>query len=468
MSEVKDHAIKLFGKTIPLLLNEQVSVVTTPLKTTKTHVDSDEDHDDNHQQHHSTSHQNLLSSTSCSTQSQNRVEDVQENNQKPSQIEVTETRQEDPAATSCENPKTPSVEKEHSSSIVSKNDEQSETSNNSQEKTLKKPDKILPCPRCNSMDTKFCYFNNYNVNQPRHFCKKCQRYWTAGGTMRNVPVGSGRRKNKNASASHYRHILVAQADVANGTVLSFGSDSPLCESMDSALTLAEKSQKISVSCGARENGDERSSRSSITGSDSAERGGNSILQESVTTNFQNLNPQVPCFSGPPWPCQWNPPQWRTPMPQPAFGPSGFPITVYPAPPYWGCALPGSWNVPWISPDPATCSSPNSPILGKHSRDWDVLKPSNSEKEEALKENNSERCVWIPKTLRIDDPSQAAKSSIWSTLGIKNEKKDSINTGGLFKAFQSKGDEKNHIDETSLVLQANPAALSRSLNFQESG
>ncbi|KAF5203061.1 Dof zinc finger protein DOF1.5 [Thalictrum thalictroides] len=60
----------------------------------------------------------------------------------------------------------------------------------------KRPDKIIPCPRCKSMETKFCYFNNYNVNQPRHFCKGCQRYWTAGGTLRNVPVGAGRRKSK--------------------------------------------------------------------------------------------------------------------------------------------------------------------------------------------------------------------------------------------------------------------------------
>ncbi|GFZ07110.1 Dof-type zinc finger DNA-binding family protein [Actinidia rufa] len=60
----------------------------------------------------------------------------------------------------------------------------------------KRPEKIIPCPRCKSMDTKFCYFNNYNVNQPRHFCKGCQRYWTAGGALRNVPVGAGRRKNK--------------------------------------------------------------------------------------------------------------------------------------------------------------------------------------------------------------------------------------------------------------------------------
>ncbi|KAL1834101.1 hypothetical protein DCAR_0104269 [Daucus carota subsp. sativus] len=60
----------------------------------------------------------------------------------------------------------------------------------------KKPEKIVPCPRCKSMETKFCYFNNYNVNQPRHFCKGCQRYWTAGGALRNVPVGAGRRKMK--------------------------------------------------------------------------------------------------------------------------------------------------------------------------------------------------------------------------------------------------------------------------------
>ncbi|KAJ0971823.1 hypothetical protein J5N97_019782 [Dioscorea zingiberensis] len=56
----------------------------------------------------------------------------------------------------------------------------------------------LPCPRCKSKDTKFCYFNNYNVNQPRHFCRSCHRYWTAGGTLRNVPKGAGRRKTRSS------------------------------------------------------------------------------------------------------------------------------------------------------------------------------------------------------------------------------------------------------------------------------
>ncbi|KAF8413852.1 hypothetical protein HHK36_001846 [Tetracentron sinense] len=55
---------------------------------------------------------------------------------------------------------------------------------------------VLKCPRCDSSNTKFCYYNNYSLSQPRHFCKACKRYWTRGGTLRNVPVGGGCRKNK--------------------------------------------------------------------------------------------------------------------------------------------------------------------------------------------------------------------------------------------------------------------------------
>ncbi|RDX63011.1 Dof zinc finger protein DOF3.6, partial [Mucuna pruriens] len=54
----------------------------------------------------------------------------------------------------------------------------------------------LKCPRCESTNTKFCYFNNYSLSQPRHFCKTCRRYWTRGGALRNVPVGGGCRRNK--------------------------------------------------------------------------------------------------------------------------------------------------------------------------------------------------------------------------------------------------------------------------------
>ncbi|KAL1540773.1 dof zinc finger protein DOF5.7-like [Salvia divinorum] len=54
----------------------------------------------------------------------------------------------------------------------------------------------LRCPRCDSPNTKFCYYNNYSLTQPRHFCKTCRRYWTKGGALRNVPIGGGCRKNK--------------------------------------------------------------------------------------------------------------------------------------------------------------------------------------------------------------------------------------------------------------------------------
>lgn len=62
-------------------------------------------------------------------------------------------------------------------------------------------DRALNCPRCNSANTKFCYYNNYSFSQPRYFCKTCRRYWTEGGALRNVPVGGGSRKNKKSSYS---------------------------------------------------------------------------------------------------------------------------------------------------------------------------------------------------------------------------------------------------------------------------
>ncbi|KAL6979283.1 hypothetical protein U1Q18_020948 [Sarracenia purpurea var. burkii] len=62
------------------------------------------------------------------------------------------------------------------------------------------PEEALKCPRCDSTNTKFCYYNNYSLSQPRYFCKSCRRYWTKGGTLRNVPVGGGCRKGKSRSS----------------------------------------------------------------------------------------------------------------------------------------------------------------------------------------------------------------------------------------------------------------------------
>ncbi|KAE8660342.1 Dof zinc finger protein DOF3.2 [Hibiscus syriacus] len=73
--------------------------------------------------------------------------------------------------------------------------------NEQQEKRPRpQPDQALKCPRCDSTNTKFCYYNNYSLSQPRYFCKSCRRYWTKGGTLRNVPVGGGCRKNRISSS----------------------------------------------------------------------------------------------------------------------------------------------------------------------------------------------------------------------------------------------------------------------------
>ncbi|KAH6763966.1 hypothetical protein C2S51_015215 [Perilla frutescens var. frutescens] len=69
----------------------------------------------------------------------------------------------------------------------------------------------LDCPRCGSMNTKFCYYNNYNKSQPRHFCKSCKRHWTKGGTLRNLPAGR-RRKNKRPRTSTASAAAVAPSE----------------------------------------------------------------------------------------------------------------------------------------------------------------------------------------------------------------------------------------------------------------
>nr|QEE59945.1 DOF domain protein [Betula platyphylla]QEE59950.1 DOF domain class transcription factor [Betula platyphylla] len=408
-------------------------------------------------------------------------EEEEKTEKDPTAAKGTVTTKEDEEPTDLEilpdanvNPKTPSIEEEKANAKTAKTEKEQSDTTNPQETTLKKPDKILPCPRCKSMDTKFCYYNNYNVHQPRHFCKSCQRYWTAGGTMRNVPVGAGRRKNKN-SASHYRQITISDAlqvasiDAPNGThyptlksngrVLSFGLDAPICDSMASVLSLADKKvlngfhsfeeQRIPVPGKGGENGEDCSSGSSITVSNSME-GGKHCPPEPFAQCINGFPPQIPCLPGVPWPYPWN----SAVVPPPALCPPGFPMPFYPTA-YWNCGVPGSWNIPLLSPQ-------SSPTLGKHSRDGEMLKPDNLEKEQHPRQENG--CVLVPKTLRIDDPSEAAKSSIWATLGIRNE---SLCGGGMFKAFKSKSDEKSHIVETSAVLMANPAALSRSLNFHES-
>ncbi|KAL0738249.1 hypothetical protein Bca4012_014459 [Brassica carinata] len=73
------------------------------------------------------------------------------------------------------------------------------------------------CPRCGSSNTKFCYYNNYSLTQPRYFCKGCRRYWTKGGSLRNVPVGGGCRKSRrNKSSSSNAKTGVTASSCSSG------------------------------------------------------------------------------------------------------------------------------------------------------------------------------------------------------------------------------------------------------------
>ncbi|CAK8536717.1 unnamed protein product [Lathyrus sativus] len=403
MSEmINDSTIKLFGRTIFLTHNIYVST-----------IDSSSEFEPS-LPHEDFSNHSLLSSVSSSSplEVSSSMEHVAKRYKETSRKEFTSVLDLDDEASFhptkdlkshtssslIENPKTPSSETETSQLNSTKIDEQSDIS---QDKSLKKPDIVVPCPRCKSMDTKFCYYNNYNIKQPRHFCKNCQRYWTSGGTTRKMLVGAGRRKNKISSFSsdvlHYRQM---------STAFTFGSDSSIMSS-----TPLDKKMNI----------------------DSHE--------ETIDKSYQSFPPQIP----------WNPAMC-------------YPVSFYPNIVHYGGFLQPLWNVQSI---PTQSCGPSKPASGKHSRDGDTIIHPNSEKEKLglgsnKKEgNNSNTSVLIPKTLIIDDPNEVAKSSVWSTIGIKNGR-------GLFKGFASKGDDKNdHVVEVSTsVLKANPAASSRSLAFHE--
>ncbi|KAJ6400754.1 hypothetical protein OIU84_016227 [Salix udensis] len=89
-----------------------------------------------------------------------------------------------------------------------------------------RPQEQVNCPRCNSTNTKFCYYNNYSFTQPRYFCKACRRYWTEGGSLRNVPVGGGSRKNKRSTSSSVAASSSKLPDLNPPSFSHFSSQNP--------------------------------------------------------------------------------------------------------------------------------------------------------------------------------------------------------------------------------------------------
>ncbi|KAF8402885.1 hypothetical protein HHK36_010977 [Tetracentron sinense] len=100
------------------------------------------------------------------------------------------------------------------------------------------PEAALKCPRCESTNTKFCYFNNYSLSQPRHFCKTCRRYWTRGGSLRNVPVGGGCRRNKrskSSSSSSSKSPVSSERQAGHGSTSAIPSNSCTTDMMSHFL-----------------------------------------------------------------------------------------------------------------------------------------------------------------------------------------------------------------------------------------
>ncbi|XP_027364523.1 dof zinc finger protein DOF5.7-like [Abrus precatorius] len=92
-------------------------------------------------------------------------------------------------------------------------------SSGNRKSTRPAPEQGLKCPRCDSPNTKFCYYNNYSLTQPRHFCKTCRRYWTNGGALRNVPIGGGCRKNKKIKSSTSKLLTCDSKDSGSSSEL---------------------------------------------------------------------------------------------------------------------------------------------------------------------------------------------------------------------------------------------------------
>ncbi|KAI3736654.1 hypothetical protein L2E82_26596 [Cichorium intybus] len=142
------------------------------------------------------------------------------------------------------------------------------------------------CPRCASPNTKFCYYNNYSLSQPRYFCKGCRRYWTKGGSLRNVPVGGGCRKN--------RRSRPARSSQTGGGSLGYVSNPSF--SGDSANELPERANIDLADVFAKflnQNSDQQNDE--VIGEDSSN--GSGMLPCELTEEAELQNVVIPPFTG---------------------------------------------------------------------------------------------------------------------------------------------------------------------------
>ncbi|KAI3986162.1 hypothetical protein MKX01_004306 [Papaver californicum] len=97
----------------------------------------------------------------------------------------------------------------------------------------------LKCPRCDSTNTKFCYYNNYSLSQPRYFCKSCKRYWTQGGSIRKIPVGGStcKKKSNKKSSSSTKKSKDQSVSTTNSNPVPYSNPVPSSTSVSNDVTL---------------------------------------------------------------------------------------------------------------------------------------------------------------------------------------------------------------------------------------
>ncbi|KAF5733885.1 hypothetical protein HS088_TW16G00326 [Tripterygium wilfordii] len=74
---------------------------------------------------------------------------------------------------------------------------------------------LLIAPRCASPNTKFCYYNNYSLSQPRYFCKGCRRISSSGEELRDETTetsGSSYSLNQDHNRSSENHVAIECQD----------------------------------------------------------------------------------------------------------------------------------------------------------------------------------------------------------------------------------------------------------------
>ncbi|KAL6878220.1 hypothetical protein ACP4OV_012390 [Aristida adscensionis] len=106
---------------------------------------------------------------------------------------------------------------------------------------IPRPEPGLQCPRCMSTDTKFCYFNNYSLSQPRYFCRTCRRFWTKGGVVRDLPFNNGARRRRLSKRNQITKSTSSPvASAARSERSSLSSASATATSASSGATKMER------------------------------------------------------------------------------------------------------------------------------------------------------------------------------------------------------------------------------------